>query len=216
MQTMITPQVDDAVQEVPEAIREPAQQEADMYSPPMTADEFEVFADRPENADRLLELNYGTVREKMPTLAHGFMNTRIALLLGKYLEVNPIGELVSEVRHQLPDDDHNAKLPDISFTLNARLTPILERGAVPQMPDLAIEIQSPDDSIREMREKAAYYLANGSQRVWLFFVKARTIEVHQNGAPILVLTGEMKVEGGDLLPGFSVSVNESYKGLRLE
>jgi Uma2 family endonuclease len=37
----------------------------------MTVDQFEAFADTPENTDRLLELIDGEISEKTPTENHG-------------------------------------------------------------------------------------------------------------------------------------------------
>jgi Uma2 family endonuclease len=47
-------------------------------------------------------------------------------------------------------------MPDVSF--RAGNDPVVTEGAVMQMPDLAVEIQSPTDKPRELREKAHYYL----------------------------------------------------------
>ncbi len=39
----------------------------------ITADEFEIFVDLPENRERLLELINGAIVEKTPTQEHGFI-----------------------------------------------------------------------------------------------------------------------------------------------
>jgi Uma2 family endonuclease len=77
------------------------------------------------------------------------------------------------------------------------------------MPDLAIEIKSPDDTNKSMRERAAYYLAHGSSVVWLVFPEKRLVEVH-TPEDFETLTESDILDGGDLLPGFQVSVRDIF------
>ncbi len=61
-----------------------------------------------------------------------------------------------------------------------------------------------------MRTKAAYYLANGAQQVWLLFTQKPLIEVmHADGRSDFYLPGETLI-GGDLLPGFTIAVDDIY------
>lgn len=175
---------------------------------PLTVDEFEHFLRQPENQDGLFELINGEIVEKMPTEEHGEITTNIVVPLGGFVRQHNLGRVVVEVRYRIPRDQHNARQPDISFTSGHR--PRVNKGAVLHMPDLAIEIQSPDDSIKAMREKAAYYLANGTQLVWLVFPQKRYIEVYRPGEEMEILFGSDVLEGGDLLPGFTLSVTEVF------
>lgn len=74
------------------------------------------------------------------------------------------------------------------------------------MPDLAIEVQSPDDSIKAMREKAIYYLANGAQLVWLIYPRKRFIEVYYANGEIDIFREGETLSGEALLPGFTLPV----------
>jgi Uma2 family endonuclease len=175
-----------------------------------TVEEFEAFIQRPENADRLFELIDGEIVEKVPTEEHGVL----ALLLGGeiyiYLKQHPIGRASVEARHKMPSDKENARLPDIAFTSNERALPITTAGAVPQMPDLCIEIQSPNDTPLSMREKALYYLKNGSRMVWLLFTRRRQVEVHTPD-DIQILSIDDTLDGGDVLPGFTLAVKDIFR-----
>ena len=87
---------------------------------------------------------------------------------------------------------------------------MVTKGSVPEMPDLAVEVQSPDDSIKAMREKATYYLANGAKLVWLVYPRKRIVEVyHANGEIDIFHKGEM-LSGEDVLPGFSLLVADIF------
>jgi len=175
---------------------------------PISADEFERILDLPENQDRLLELVHGRVVEKMPTEEHGVIASTLSFALFAYNRQHKVGRVGVEVRQRLPHDQLNSRMPDISFSSARR--PIVRRGGVPEMPDLAVEIKSPDDSVRQMREKAAYYLANGARLVWLIYPQKRLIEVYDPDAEVEILIEGDVLTGRDLLPGFILPVAEVF------
>jgi Uma2 family endonuclease len=174
-----------------------------------TVDEFEAYIALPENRDRQLELIDGDIVEKnVPTERHGITAANFVTEVRIYLKQNPIGRVAVEVRYRRPGDQYNARQPDVSFRAD-RSQAVVEKGAVPQMPDLAIEIKSPDDSLREMRDRADYYLANGSRMVWLAYPDKRIVEVYTLD-DILILTEDDILDGGDVLPGFKMSVRDVF------
>jgi Uma2 family endonuclease len=176
----------------------------------MTVMEFEQYAALPENRDRSLELINGEIVEMMPTEEHGAIALIFGAELHNYLKTHPIGRAGVEIRHQLPDDPLNALQPDVSFIKDIG-TPLVKRGAVPRMPDLAVEIKSPDDTFTELREKARYYLEHGSQLVWLVYPAQRIVEVYAPGVDSRMLTQDDVLDGGDLLPGFALAASELFK-----
>ena len=105
-----------------------------------TVAEFEAFLAEPENRDRLFELINGEIVEKMPTEEHGMIAAEIARLLGNFVKPKKLGRVAVEARHRVEKDNHNDLLPDVSFTSQERMLPLVTQGAVPQMPDLAVEI----------------------------------------------------------------------------
>ncbi|MCL4247044.1 MAG: Uma2 family endonuclease [Anaerolineae bacterium] len=179
----------------------------------ITMAEYDVFLGQPENEDRLFELINGEIVEKVTNEEHAIIASQVHGELYVFLKTNPLGRLKIEARHRLPADEHNDRIPDISFTREENLQPVVSKGAIMQMPDLAIEIKPPRDSYTRMREKAAYYLANGVQMVWLIFPEKRFVEVHHAEADIevLTLTDDDVIGGGSLLPGFTLSLQDVFK-----
>lgn len=174
----------------------------------VTVDEFERLLTAPENSDRLLELIEGEMVEKMPTEEHGLVTSNFVYALSSYNRQHKLGRVVTEVRHRLPGDAHNSRLPDISFSSARR--PLVREGSVPEMPDLVVEIKSPSDSVRKMREKAAYYLTNGVRLVWLVFPEQRIVEVYTPDGEVEILVEDDLLDGGEVLPGFSFPVAEIF------
>lgn len=174
-----------------------------------TLEDFEVFIAQPENAERRFELIHGEIVEKVPTEEHSLLIGNLYLFLRLYNDAHDLGRVAFEVRRKVPGDDHNARLPDLEFTSKARLLPVVREGAVPQMPDLAVEVKSPDDTYIELREKALYYLKNGAKLVWLLFPERRQIEIH-TAESIKTLSIDDYLDGGDVLPGFRVAVRDIF------
>jgi Uma2 family endonuclease len=173
-----------------------------------TVDEFETYIARPENSDRYFELINGEIVEKVPTERHGHVSVNITTDVRIWIRKTGKGRIVVEVRHQNPDDRYNARQPDISYYADAS-RPIVEKGAVPQLPDLAIEIKSPDDTYKKLREKADYYLANGTKVVWLIYPDKQMVEVLTQDDFQILRAGET-LDGGDLLPGFTMKVDDIF------
>lgn len=125
-----------------------------------------------------------------------------------FLRQNPIGYALVEARYRLPGDDQNDRIPDFSFISQDKGLLVIE-GLAPYMPDLAVEVQSPGQSDRLMADKAAYYLANGSRMVWLMYPDRRLVEVLTTDDRYL-LTDTATIDGGAVLAGFSLAVNDIF------
>jgi len=176
----------------------------------MTYSEFEQFIAAPENRDRRFELINGEIVEVSPNKTHGRIAHFISGMLFVYLRQNPIGFVDLEARYKMPLDNHNAVMPDLAFTSIEREDPDLKTGVIPQMPDLAVEIKSPNDSYVGMRDKAAYYISNGARMVWLIYPEKRLIDVYRQGADLQILNEHEIFDGGDVLPGFTLPVREVF------
>ncbi len=174
-----------------------------------TIEELEALAAQPENRDRNFELIHGEIVEKpVPTELHGLIVANLIALLWIYAKQNHRGRVGPEIRNRIPNDVHNSRQPDVSYFVDAS-RPIVERGPVAQMPDLAIEVKSPDDTYKGMREKADYYLANGAQMVWLVMTEKKEIEVHRPGG-FDVVTIDRELDGDVVLPGLHITVREVF------
>lgn len=172
-----------------------------------TVAEFEQLLNQPENRDRLLELINGEIVEKMPTEEHGEIQAIIVAALIAFVLPQKLGRVGVEIRHQMPADDANSRLPDVSFIAGNR--PRVTEGSVPQMPDLAVEIKSPDDSLRELRDKADYYMLHGTRMVWIVNPAKRLVIVLTPDDEDILIEGDT-LNGGDVLPGFELPVRDIF------
>lgn len=177
---------------------------------PVTTNEFDNFVSLPENLERRFELIDGTIVEKpMPTQFHARVT---AIFVGEiyiFLKVHPIGHVETEARYRPIGDKKNDRLPDVSFSSSDK--PAVSKGAAPGMPDLAIEVMSPDDKLRDLRAKAEFYIANGVRLVWLVLPEQKIVEVYRPNEDVLLLTVENTLDGYEVLPGFSLPIAEIFK-----
>ncbi len=178
-----------------------------LQTPLDTLDSFEKFTlDHP---DRLFELVNGMIVEKMPTEEHGLIVGNIHALLWQHVKQNKLGRVGVEIRHQTPGDNYNDLLPDVSFSSDTD-RPIVTQGGVQGMPDLAVEVKSPNDTYSGLREKAYYYLQNGSKMVWLVYPEKKLVEVFRKDSDSELYTGDESLSGGDVLPDFKLSLSEIF------
>ncbi|MFN8372176.1 MAG: Uma2 family endonuclease [Anaerolineae bacterium] len=172
-----------------------------------TVEEFEQIADLPENRDRLLQLINGEIVEKVPTLKHGQIVMNVGTPFNLYAMQHKAGRVAAEVRHRLAQGERSVFIPDVAYFAGKK--PMVDKGSVPYVPDLAVEIKSPDDSYKEMRAKARIYLQHGTRIVWLVFPEKRIVEVHtvDDERPF---TEDEVLDGGDVMPGFTMPVRAVF------
>lgn len=173
----------------------------------VTIEAFEEFLAK--HREGLYELIEGEIVEKMVTERHGYIAVNISSAIRVYLKTHKIGRVLVETRYRPKDDQHNSRLPDVSFRRTNE--PIQEKGALETMPDLAVEIKSPDDSNKDMRAAAEFYLANGCKLVWLVFPDKKMVEVHRPDADFEIFLSDEQLSGGDILPEFTLPLAEIFE-----
>jgi Uma2 family endonuclease len=173
-----------------------------------TVDDFEVIIAQAENTDKLLELINGEIIEKVPPQLHALIASLFNAMLFLYVQKNPIGWVFSELRIKLPGDDLNDRLPDVALVLKEGRT--FEPDApLTYVPDLVVEIQSPGQSDKFMLDKATFFLNNGGKMVWIVYPAKRLVEVLTLTDRKLLTEADV-LEGGDLLPGFTLLVKDIF------
>jgi Uma2 family endonuclease len=101
--------------------------------------------------------------------------------------------------------------PDAAFTREERLPPREQRqGFVAVVPDLIVEVVSPSDRARSVANKIAIYLGTGVREVWVVDPRQRTVTVHVPGQAPRTLGEDDQLDGGDILPGFVLPVQDVF------
>lgn len=86
-----------------------------------------------------------------------------------------------------------------------------ERKSFPRLaPDLVVEVLSPSDRTSDVVVKLEMYQEAGVPLIWLVDPEKTTITVIASGKSTKVLQSGDTLDGGDVLPGFSVPVAEIF------
>jgi Uma2 family endonuclease len=177
---------------------------------PGTATEKDLIAAH-DQEKRLCELVDGILVEK-PVGAHESQLTLLlAHLLHSYLDQHRIGILLG------PDGPLRigkglVRLPDISFISSKKLPGgKLPEHPIPDLvPDLAIEVLSKSNTPGEMKRKLREYFQGGVTLVWLIQPKNSTVRVHTAPAKSVLLSETDTLDGGTVLPGFSLPLRKLF------
>ena len=105
--------------------------------------------------------------------------------------------------------------PDILFVANERLEIVHDRG-VCGPPDLVVEILSPANAVRDLRQKLALYQRHGVREYWIVDVESRTVDVWTSRESTLdtrhVVTAGGRIES-KVLPGLEIGLDEVFAGV---
>ena len=174
----------------------------------MTADELLKL---PKGDGRRFELIRGVLVEKMPTGdPHGESVVLFTMAVGNYARSNRHGVVrTGEPGYRLDSDPDTVRAPDVAWFAPGRL-PRGTRGYPEIAPDLAIEVKSPGNSWPEMAAKAQMWLCYGSQQTWVGDPETISVRIYRPNATPRVLGADDVLDGGDLLPGFSIPVRDLF------
>src|SRR6185436_14347247 len=107
------------------------------------------------------------------------------------------------------------RIPDVAFLSMAKFPRgRFPKGAIaPLAPDLAVEVLSPSNTKAEMDEKLDDYFTHGARLVWYVDPETRKIDVFAGLGPPRTLTESELADGGEVLPGFELSIRELFAEL---
>ena len=99
--------------------------------------------------------------------------------------------------------------PDASWVARDRwdaLAPDEQEGFAPLCPDFVVELRSPSDRLKEVRDKMREYRSQGARLGWLVDPKRKVAEIYRPRRRVEVLTAPATLSGEDVLPGFVLAL----------
>jgi Uma2 family endonuclease len=138
---------------------------------------------------------------------HGSVAMRIAWHIMNFVEPRGLGRVfAAETGFVLDRDPDTVRAPDVAFVRVERLPDPLPRGFAEFVPDLAVEVLSPDDRPGEVQEKVAAWLAAGVALVWVVDPKGRSARAHRADGSVDAVAPAGVLGGEEVLPGLEVSL----------
>ena len=168
----------------------------------MTADELLAM---PHDGCRF-ELIKGALYQMAPASSqHGRIALRIGWRLAQFVEENGLGETyAAETGFVIDTAPDTVRAPDASFVSKERAAIAHGEGFFPGAPDLAIEVVSPSDRPVEVEDKALDWLRAGTRMVIVIDPSNRTATIYRSLDDIETLTEGDALDGGDVVPGWTL------------
>jgi Uma2 family endonuclease len=178
--------------------------------PPGQATEADVIHAKSRH-HRLCELVDGVLVEK----PMGYRESLLALYLAGYLIELVDGlnlGVVSGADGMMRLFPGLVRIPDVAFASWDRFPGRkIPQEPIPSLvPDLAIEVLSESNTVKEMERKRGEYFASGVCVVWEVDPRSRSVTVYTPDGSETTCSSPDHVVCGDILPGFSLDLDELF------
>jgi Uma2 family endonuclease len=178
---------------------------------PGTATEKDLLALVDGDDKRLCELVDGTLVEKAVGSPQSFLAATLIGFLSPFVRAHRLGKVgAPDGLMRMPGG--NVRMPDVLFIARARWRALSDREAAITglSPDLAVEILSKTNTRQEMARKRREYFAGGTRLVWEINPRRRTVAVYTSPTEHVTLIEADTLDGGDVLPGFTLPLAELF------
>jgi len=182
-----------------------------LHPAPGTATEDDVIIALEAPRKRICELIDGVLVEKAMGYRESVLAGVFIELLNAWVRPRNLG-LVSTPDCTIRLWAGRVRIPDVAFTSWDRM-PGRKRPPKPipdLSPDLAVEVLSLSNTRREMQLKLADYFTANVRLVWIVDPQTRTVKVYTSQSEMTLLSENDTLDGGDVLPGFSILMAELF------
>lgn len=168
-------------------------------------DRFAEFIARPENQGRLFEFINGEFIEVSPgrTSNSGYPHL-ISFAVRLFCRGNRIPCYISGEAGAYRIGE-NTVVPDFAY----KRTPLSDDYPDPVAPLWVVEVVSPTDRPDEVRAKRNIYIEAGIL-YWEMYPTSQSIDVYEPGKPPRAFGIDDTLDGGDVLPGFTLPMREIF------
>jgi Uma2 family endonuclease len=175
----------------------------------MTAQQFDKWANLPENIEKTYEFINGEILEVVSNPKSSKLGMKIGRFIDAFVDEHDLGHVTgADGGYQVGEERF---IPDVGYISYKRMPELLsEDGYVPTAPDLAVEVISPTDTKRNLTTKLADYLAAGTV-VWLVDPDEKQIDVCVPNEAVKNYKLEDTLDGGKVLEGFSLPLKKVFK-----
>lgn len=165
--------------------------------------------------DSLYEVVDGRIVELPPMGAYeSDIANLLAELLNEHAHKGRLGRAFVELLFRIDVARDLKRRPDLAFVLATRWP---YRKRVPSgecwdmIPNLAVEVVSKSNAADEILAKLGDYFQTGTELVWVVYPSVRQVYVYTSVADVRILIEPADLDGGNVLPGFRVSLNRLFE-----
>ncbi|HCG28761.1 MAG TPA: Uma2 family endonuclease [Thermomicrobiales bacterium] len=178
-------------------------------TPRLTADD---LLQMPDDGHRY-ELDCGElVQLPMSSFNSSRIAVRISSAMYAFVNARGLGYIAGvDGAYILKRDPDVVRVPDVSFVRAERMPPEEQWSRFLDLaPDLAVEVISPSDTVRDSLDKVREYLDAGVQLVWVVQPSRRMVTVYYPDRTARLYYDDATLDGGDILPGFTLPVADIF------
>ena len=165
---------------------------------------------QPTDPEVLFEVVDGRLVELPPMGTPSvWITSRIQARLATFAEERGLGVAVAEMLFTLRKTPLLRRRPDVAFVSADRWPldrPLVEGNGWEVVPELAVEVVSPSDTVDDVIGRIHDFFAAGTATVWLVLPRTRQVYIYDGPGAIRVLGVGDDLDGGALLPGFRCPV----------
>ena len=158
----------------------------------------------------LYEVVNGERVELPPMSIHAiWIATLLTTLMGPHAATNRLGWVVMEALFILDPVRDLRRRPDVAFISAQKWPldrPLPETGDWEVIPDLAVEVSSPNDLLKDVLAQVREYFRLGVRQVWVVVPSEKQVHIYDSPSQIRILEETDELDGGTLLPGFRLPV----------
>jgi len=162
-----------------------------------------------EEATEGYELIEGELVKMAPTgLEHGGVELGVGAEIRTWSKQTKHGRVfVGEIGFYTRGNKRTVRAADVVFISYERLpADASTEGYSHIAPDLVVEVISPGNTAAEMEQKIREWFEFGVRLVWGIYPKTRRVHVYTTPDKPTILDADAHIDGGDVLPGFSVPI----------
>jgi Uma2 family endonuclease len=165
----------------------------------------------PDNGQRQELLDGVLVEMPLRGWMHALVSGNVSYALYSWADSRHLGKVLIGVGVILRRNPDRVRAPDGCFIAQERL-PL---GGIPAryldiVPDLIVEVVSPWDRPREIREKAEEWVRAGAQVVWVVHSDQRSVDVYRANSAVESRTKTDVLDAEPVLPGFAFAVGDLF------
>jgi Uma2 family endonuclease len=163
--------------------------------------------------DARVEVIRGEMREMAAAGGrHGGVGGEFAGFLWSYGRQSGSGRVyTSETGFVIEKSPLTLLVPDVVFIKTEHLPNAADPvGYFESPPDVVVEVGSPSQRVGELVQKVGQYLSFGVPLVWVANPGDKTIVAYYGDGTIRVYRSGENLDGGNVLPGFSVPVDDFF------